>query len=257
MHKIKSSRLKQLIGAVAIGSIFCAVQAANEGAIDWAAYEIYYGNFNGDGASQDIYFRGKPKFILLYGDISVPLYLPGPSGFALFQNPDGSHSEAVPIDYPTTSLTSAQQALPADYVVGDINNDGNPDILLRGKDATAVSLLIGGGVTSEPKVLAEIASDGRVYTATTGWSSAGRVAQNVANRSISLTLTPGQLAVAGSLYSFGATSGIIAYETVETTFTYDDLGRLNSLQASDGANVSYTQDKDNNFTSTLKAKSGL
>lgn len=48
----------------------------------------------------------------------------------------------------------------------------------------------------------------------------------------------------------------MAYNSVETVFEYDELGRLRKLQSSDGANISYFQDKENNFTATVKAQSG-
>jgi RHS repeat-associated protein len=139
--------------------------------INFSRYAIYYGDFNGDGVTEgdgkrDIYFHGLPLVIILHGDIATPIVLPAPPGFAFFGKGDGSYEPASEWDMTDEWLASCQTCARAiseeDFVLGDMNNDGNPDILVLGENGSVSSLLISGTEgTALPQVLLEILSTGQ------------------------------------------------------------------------------------------------
>lgn len=92
-------------------------------------YEIYYGDFNGDGSDGDVYFHGLEKIILLHGSIITPIEIKGASGFAYYQNGDGSPKA---LDIPKNELQYYTKV--ADhhgYTLSDLNSDGRLDIVIR------------------------------------------------------------------------------------------------------------------------------
>lgn len=92
-------------------------------------YEIYYGDFNGDGDDGDVYFHGREKIILLHGSIITPIEIKGASGFAYYQNGDGS-PEAL--DVPKSDLQHYSKVVDHHgYTLSDLDDDGHLDIAVR------------------------------------------------------------------------------------------------------------------------------
>ncbi len=104
------------------------------GHVDLKAFDIFYGDFNNDGINGDIYFHGRDVFVLIAGDISIPLYIDGPEGFVAYRTPyRGGYSSAYEYDASESELAQLQKASKGvDYFVADLNNDGNEDYYIRG-----------------------------------------------------------------------------------------------------------------------------
>lgn len=133
--------------------------------VNFSRYAVYYGDFDGDG-SRDIYFHGLPLVIILHGDIATPIVLQAPTGFAFFGKGDGSYHAASEWDMADAALLACSDCTKAvantDFVLGDMNNDGNPDILVLGENGGTSGLLISGTEgTALPQVLLEILSTGQ------------------------------------------------------------------------------------------------
>jgi len=52
-------------------------------------YEVYFGDFNNDGKDGDVYFHRKDTFVLLHGDIMVPLFVPSEGSYIVYEG-DGA-----------------------------------------------------------------------------------------------------------------------------------------------------------------------
>lgn len=133
--------------------------------VNFSRYAIYYGDFDDDG-SRDIYFHGLPLIIILHGEIATPIVLQPPTGFAFFGKGDGSYHPASEWDMTDAALQAcsdcARAVINTDFVLGDMNNDGNPDILVLGENGGLSSLLVSGTEgTALPQVLLEILSTGQ------------------------------------------------------------------------------------------------
>lgn len=123
-------------------------------------YEVYYGDFDRD-YYQDLYFHG----VIPTGRADskqVPL-----TGFAYFGLPEGGYQSASPWDMTDEALRACRACTKAqagvDYVLGDMDGDGIPEILVKGRDANQSSLLISGLDDGNfPSILLEILPSGHV-----------------------------------------------------------------------------------------------
>lgn len=110
-------------------------------------YNIYRGDLNGDGAS-DFYFARKPAFIILHGDIAIPLMVSVPgesfvvyrdgSGYATPQLLELSSSD---IQQKVSADILALASQNTDYLIWD-QNTSTANIILRGADWSAPALFL-------------------------------------------------------------------------------------------------------------------
>jgi len=111
-------------------------------------YQIYYGDFNNDGVDGDIYFHAKDSFVLLHGDIAIPLFINGKDGFVFYVNGDGT---ADPLDLPEEDLVNYIAAVEGfNYVFGDFNNDGNTDVRVFAFDGVGSTSFYGSSSSALP-----------------------------------------------------------------------------------------------------------
>lgn len=100
-------------------------------------YDIYYGDIDNDGTDGDIYFHGKDRFILIAGDISIPIFTQGPPSFVVprYSNNVGYKQPSL-LDVSDENLAAYTLAtLNSDYYSGDMNGDGAQDYFIRGQYA--------------------------------------------------------------------------------------------------------------------------
>lgn len=140
-------------------------QPNNTVPVDYKRFAVYYGDFDNDG-NRDIYFHGKPLFIILHGDIAIPIAIPSPPGFAFFGTADGSYVSASAWDMTDDALQACETCKLGeqgkDYLLNDMNSDGNQDILVLGENPQTSSLLVSGVEGAAlPQVLLEIMSSGQ------------------------------------------------------------------------------------------------
>ncbi len=117
-------------------------------------YDIYYADIDGDGLT-DVYFHGKEQFLLIHGDIIVPIIVAAPISFVLYQR---SYGYDAPVAYTSLDVSGYQRAnINDDFYLGDFDGDGLDDILMRGKDQNDYAVVLrstaGGDVL--PVILAE------------------------------------------------------------------------------------------------------
>lgn len=111
------------IGQVIATSFFCVPAFGLD--INSNDYNIYYGDFNDDGLSRDVYFHDKDFFVFIHGEISIPLLIGSDKSFAFYEGDDTSHQLRL-----TTSALEGfdQGTFGTDYDLSDINGDGFDDI---------------------------------------------------------------------------------------------------------------------------------
>jgi hypothetical protein len=96
-------------------------------------YEVRYGDSSGDGVSDDLYVRRKPRIVLLFVDIITPIVIRGDVDDVLLEYAgDGTFTMV-------SGLTSAQKSQYAQWPIadvevapGDINADGFTDLVIKG-----------------------------------------------------------------------------------------------------------------------------
>ncbi|HMY38239.1 MAG TPA: Ig-like domain-containing protein, partial [Marinagarivorans sp.] len=126
------------------------VLATTSQSIDFSKYDVYYGDFNNDGNANDIYVYGRDTFILLYGDVSVPIILQGPPSYVFYEKSDHSHDDAEILEFADYSWQSkAQKASPQDFTQGDLTGDGTADLLIRGRGQYDTALLVNGKLVQD------------------------------------------------------------------------------------------------------------
>lgn len=110
-------------------------------------YDIYVGDVDGDGY-KDFYFRGKPLWIVLFGDISIPLQLNLNSDFIVY-GANGTYS--VPVASPLSATSFVTQVSNGNLVLAQNNQDyfivsgissGQTNILLRGTDVSKPAIML-------------------------------------------------------------------------------------------------------------------
>lgn len=115
-------------------------------------YTIFQGDLNGDGDDRDYLMYRKDQFILIHGDILIPIYIRGPSSIK-FTRKDGAYSFNHAEAYcngaiePEYSEDSIQQLLlsgdlrevsPSNVSVADFNLDGRGDVVLNADEEALV-----------------------------------------------------------------------------------------------------------------------
>ncbi|TVZ40630.1 RHS repeat-associated protein [Alteromonadaceae bacterium 2753L.S.0a.02] len=113
------------------------------GKFDLSKYDIYYGDFNDDGIDGDIYLHGRDVFVLIAGDVSVPLLLDGPRGI-VFYNFNTGYFGPLWLDLDKSELSNFTRAkLNYDFYTADFDGNNQTDYFIRGAEngAPALSLL--------------------------------------------------------------------------------------------------------------------
>ncbi len=110
-------------------------------------YDIYIGDVNGDGY-KDFYFHGKPLWIILFGDVSIPIQLNLNLDFMVY-GANGTYS--VPVVSPLTATSFFTQVANGSLVLAQNNLDyfivagvssGQTNILLRGTDVSKPAIML-------------------------------------------------------------------------------------------------------------------
>jgi len=105
-------------------------------------YEVYFGDFNGDGLAGDVYYHRKDTFVLIHSDIAIPLQIANDGSYVVYEGTE------TPV-----SLTLAKSALGgytkgvlnADYYFTDADSDGDVDIVaLNNSGANKTTTLVSG-----------------------------------------------------------------------------------------------------------------
>ena len=98
------------------------------------SHRNYSGDFNGDSL-EDIYLQATPKFILIAGEIDVPIFIDSDNTDIILQKEtDGSYTT---INNPSEAQTGAITWADGEHniITGDFNGDGLTDFFLQGTEA--------------------------------------------------------------------------------------------------------------------------
>ncbi|WP_028875727.1 FG-GAP-like repeat-containing protein [Teredinibacter turnerae] len=109
-------------------------------------YDIYYGDANSDGYS-DIYFHPKDRYVLLHGEVVIPILLPSKSGFLLSSVDYPNYTNILEFTLTKDEIMSRQLVLAyegVDYFYGNFDGNEGRDILVRGANSISPSILISG-----------------------------------------------------------------------------------------------------------------
>ncbi len=119
-------------------------------------YAVYYGDIDGNG-KQDIYFHGTDRFVLLHGDIVIPIQINEPS-FVVHQTAAG-YSAPQALSLGAAQIAALTPALnDDDYFLADFDGDGHLDALARGASGTDPALILAGTAGANlPVILVEYA----------------------------------------------------------------------------------------------------
>lgn len=110
-----------------------------------AGYDVYSGDYNGDGYP-DLLLRAKHQFVLIDYDTVIPVLLRWRQSFMVLSNSDGSYSILL---NPNTAAMSNPLWVPGthDLIFGDTDGDGSLELLLRSKTPNGVNVLVGTSPT--------------------------------------------------------------------------------------------------------------
>lgn len=137
---------RRLLGVVFALTGLLIGPAASAIEFDESKYEVYYGDFDADGNEGDIYFHHKDIFVLIHGDVAVPIYAASDDSYIVYS---GS-SEASVLKLTSSDLEGyTQGVLGDDYHFTDSNNDGLQDIVAINPDSNngSTELLASSGET--------------------------------------------------------------------------------------------------------------
>ena len=77
-------------------------------------YEVRYGDFNGDGQTDDLFVRQQPRIVLIHGDVSIPILIRGDvEAFVLRHNGNGTFTLV-------TGLSSSQRTTFSGWPQADV-----------------------------------------------------------------------------------------------------------------------------------------
>lgn len=239
---------------------FLFATSAHSTEVNSVNYDIYLGDLNGDGYS-DYYFAAKTLPILLHGDIITPIIIPMPgvTSFSISRNGVGyGDPQAFFLDFSALNQKVSQGSLVLAIANTDYYNWGNgitgqSFVLLRGATSTAPSLLINTFAAQALPLVAQTYQPNPTA--------------NLSNKSLPITIADNNvdgkkdILIAGYAYLADASGvpSITPYQTnqtgaITTTFSYDSLGRLQKVEATDGTLSNYQYDKQDNRTSTTNTK---
>ncbi len=248
-------RFMALVFSVCAYSV--AVNAAN---ISTTNYDMYLGDLNGDGYS-DYYFAAKPFLLLLHGDIITPIVIPFPgvTSFVIYRSGAGyADAQSFLLDTATLSQKLIQGTLrPAlvntDFYIWNNGITGQSSVLFRGADSASPSLLLNSFSAQALPLLVQTYSPNPTA--------------NLSNRSLPITISDANadgksdILIGGYVYLADASGvpSLVAYQTsqtgpIVTTFSYDKLGRVEKVEATDGTLSNYRYDLQDNRTSTNNTK---
>ena len=136
-----------LLAFICITSFFVASEKLQAAEINSTNYDIYVGDMNGDGA-KDFFFKCKPFFLILHGDIATPIMFYKNMDFAIYRNgndytaPSGLTLTQADL---TAKIASGSLRLATDgtdYVAWTNGIAGRTNLLLRGADSTAPAVML-------------------------------------------------------------------------------------------------------------------
>lgn len=220
-------------------------------------YTPYIGDFNGDG-EDDFYFNEIPLFVLIHGDISIPLRIFGKVGFILYSTESGfSEPEYANFENVLESMLLSGAVRVAvtgtDFLAWSNPGEASHNILIRGVDQWSSSAILTffSGDTS-PILMDLIEADANV---------------NLGDKSVELSLDDlnndgkQDVLIGGYAYLSDFTGlpvatpiVIISPSLITEKFIYDDLGRLVRVEVSDGESMDYLLDSEDNRSVTSKLK---
>ena len=159
------------IAAVILLTAISLVQAQSAMAISDLSYEYHYNIYSGDINTIEYPSDGLPdivlkseKLIILAFDIVIPIFIDGGyENVVLCAQHDGSYVNCTPsTTINNSNLTKANH----NFIQGDFDGDGNPDLLLQGLNSSDSNLFFVGDSTGQlgfQKTITEI--DGNAITA--------------------------------------------------------------------------------------------
>ncbi len=178
---------------------------------DVTKYEVYYCDVDQSGVLEDIYLRGKDNWVLLHGEIITPIKIMGPAGFVFYGDALGRYEGPVQIDLDSQQLQNCDNGMMGtDYLGGDLDSDGDVDMLVRGKLLNSGSLVISGkSVSGDPNVLFTINSAGTISSNTSGNQFSYPISANLSDRNVDVSIGGGYLAADGLTYTYDASSHVL------------------------------------------------
>lgn len=169
-------------------------------------YDIYVGDLNND-TFPDFYFHGKSFFIILHGDISIPIEIRAPENFAFITNGTSYQGQLksftnteLTLKVANSSIKRAQENI--DYFIWDDTSTNNNWILLRGtKKGTGVM-----AATGSPSILLLGNTNATLPTITNLYSPTNSSSFFIVNLSVPLVIQ--DVNQDGLMDIVGGTSGL-------------------------------------------------
>jgi len=146
--------LKAIVGARALLVLGIAGTAAGVQAVGYNAetYEVYYGDFNNDGKDGDVYYHRKDAFVIIHGDIAIPLQIANNGSYVVYKDTE----TPVSLELATSALGSySKGVLNDDYHFTDTDNDGDIDIIATDKGGASKSITLAYGGTTPTVIVSE------------------------------------------------------------------------------------------------------
>ena len=106
------------------------------------SFDVYEANIGGD-SQKDLIFIAKDRFVLISGDITVPLIVKDSKNFALIQQADGTYDYVDSFSY----TVNASHKVNLSLLSGDFNSDGLNDLAIV---QNGQLVYVNGGSGDEP-----------------------------------------------------------------------------------------------------------